>query len=407
LSVVASGTAPLAYQWQKNGTNIPGATGPSFTTPPTTLADNNASFKVTVTNGAGTATSTAAILSVNPASGGGGPTTVTLQQGLNGYSGTVDTYLDQFQPTTSFGTLDRVEVRYYDPGTGLQEHMITLLQFDLSSIPSSSTVTGATLRLYNLRAAANDASDVMSLDKILSAWNDSWTWAMGIPSTAPSGVTCPSVAGYSLAPTTPELYTITGLGPLVQGWVTTPSSNHGLMLSTTSNLNMRFASSEYAGAQYRPALEITTTSSGGGTPPTVTVSSPPTTTNTSPLVVSGTASGSSSITQVTWSNAATGASGTATGTASWTATIPLAPGTNTITITAADSSGNTNTSTFTVNNTGSGSAPASAASSSGGGGSHKVCGMGAAGDLPTSFLLHALALSAILIWTTRRRARGI
>ena len=63
-TVVASGTAPLSYQWQKNGTNIPGATGPSYTTPATTLSDNGSTYKVTVTNAAGSATSNAATLPV-------------------------------------------------------------------------------------------------------------------------------------------------------------------------------------------------------------------------------------------------------------------------------------------------------------------------------------------------------
>src|SRR5207244_8006537 len=31
--VVASGTAPMSYQWQKNGANIVGATSSSYTTP--------------------------------------------------------------------------------------------------------------------------------------------------------------------------------------------------------------------------------------------------------------------------------------------------------------------------------------------------------------------------------------
>jgi hypothetical protein len=366
-SVAASGTAPLSYQWQKNGTNIPGATGPSYTTPVTTVGDNGSTFKVTVTNAAGSATSNAATLTVNPSSGGG-PTTVTLQQGQSGYAGTMDTYIDQFSPTTSFGTLDRLEVRYYDPGTGLQEHMITLLRFDLSGIPTNATITSATLTLYNIRAAANDASDVVNLDKVMSAWNDSWTWAMGVPTTAPSGVTCPSVAGYTLSPTTPEIYTIAGMAGLVQAWVATPSSNLGMMLSTTSNLNMRFCSSEYAGAQYRPALQVSYTTGGGGTPPTVTVTSPPSSASSSPLSVSGTASGASAITLVSWSNAATGGSGTATGTSSWTATIPLASGANVITITATDSSGGTNATTFTTNYSGPAPSPGGTGGGGGGGG---------------------------------------
>src|SRR6185295_2748812 len=66
-SVVASGTAPLAYQWRNNGTNIPGATNASYTTPATTSSDNGALFSVVVSNSVGSATSSSATLTVNSA----------------------------------------------------------------------------------------------------------------------------------------------------------------------------------------------------------------------------------------------------------------------------------------------------------------------------------------------------
>lgn len=63
-SVAATGTAPLTYQWKKGGTAISGATSASYTTAATTLADNGSSFTVSVTNAQGTATSNAAVLTV-------------------------------------------------------------------------------------------------------------------------------------------------------------------------------------------------------------------------------------------------------------------------------------------------------------------------------------------------------
>ncbi len=64
-TVTATGTAPLSYQWSRNGQVISGATSASYTTPPTSGADSGAIFAVTITNAAGTMTSGDATLTVN------------------------------------------------------------------------------------------------------------------------------------------------------------------------------------------------------------------------------------------------------------------------------------------------------------------------------------------------------
>jgi hypothetical protein len=63
-TVVAAGTAPLSYQWQKNAADIGGATSASYTTPPAALADNGAAFRCIVSNAAGSVTSAEAILTI-------------------------------------------------------------------------------------------------------------------------------------------------------------------------------------------------------------------------------------------------------------------------------------------------------------------------------------------------------
>ncbi len=63
-SVAAAGTAPLTYQWQKGGANIAGANSASYTTPATTSSSNGTTFAAVVSNMAGTATSSAAMLTV-------------------------------------------------------------------------------------------------------------------------------------------------------------------------------------------------------------------------------------------------------------------------------------------------------------------------------------------------------
>ena len=70
-SVTATGTAPLTYQWRKNGTNISGATSSSYTTPATAIGDSGAVFTVVVSNSVGTVTSSSAMLTVNRSSATG------------------------------------------------------------------------------------------------------------------------------------------------------------------------------------------------------------------------------------------------------------------------------------------------------------------------------------------------
>ncbi|HTC64554.1 MAG TPA: immunoglobulin domain-containing protein [Candidatus Saccharimonadales bacterium] len=64
-SVAATGTGTLTYQWKKNGAAISGATTASYTTPATASGDNGSQFTVTVTDVAGSVTSSAATLTVN------------------------------------------------------------------------------------------------------------------------------------------------------------------------------------------------------------------------------------------------------------------------------------------------------------------------------------------------------
>jgi WD40 repeat protein len=63
-SVVAGGTAPLSYQWRKDGVAISGATSSTYSISSTATSDAG-SYTVVVTNSAGTVTSNAASLTVN------------------------------------------------------------------------------------------------------------------------------------------------------------------------------------------------------------------------------------------------------------------------------------------------------------------------------------------------------
>jgi glucose/arabinose dehydrogenase len=64
-SVVASGSTPFSYQWQRNQQNISGATSSSYTISSAAFADKGAVFRCIVTNSFGSATSNEATLTVN------------------------------------------------------------------------------------------------------------------------------------------------------------------------------------------------------------------------------------------------------------------------------------------------------------------------------------------------------
>jgi hypothetical protein len=70
-SVVATGSAPLQYQWRKGGVAIAGATAPSYTTPATVISESGSSFTLVVSNATGSTTSSAATLTVTAAAASG------------------------------------------------------------------------------------------------------------------------------------------------------------------------------------------------------------------------------------------------------------------------------------------------------------------------------------------------
>jgi glucose/arabinose dehydrogenase len=104
-SVTAGGTN-LGYQWQRNGANIAGATGPNFTIPSASLSDHNDKFRVIVSNSAGSATSAEATLTVlagnAPTATINGPIPPWVGGGQLSFSGTGTDPEDGVLPASAF-----------------------------------------------------------------------------------------------------------------------------------------------------------------------------------------------------------------------------------------------------------------------------------------------------------------
>lgn len=136
-SVVASGAAPLAYQWQRNGANISGATTASYTLSSATLADNGAKFQVVVSNAYGQLTSNQVTLTISTNS----PPQATITSPITGslYSGgqtisVAGTATDPEEGTLGAGAFSWTVVFYHGththpflgPVTGTQSSSFTI-----------------------------------------------------------------------------------------------------------------------------------------------------------------------------------------------------------------------------------------------------------------------------------------
>jgi len=128
--------------------------------------------------------------------------------------------------------------------------------------------------------------------------------------------------------------------------------SHTYASSGTYNIELRCDAASGGGWNDVGPIPVTVPSGGDTTPPTVTITSPTSAstyaTASSTLTLSGTASDTVGVTQVTWSNNR-GGSGTASGTTGWSAAgVVLQSGSNVLTVTARDAAGNTGTDQLTI-----------------------------------------------------------
>jgi hypothetical protein len=132
---------------------------------------------------------------------------------------------------------------------------------------------------------------------------------------------------------------------------TTSWSATGIPLADGSNV-VTITAQDAAGNQATRTLTVMrTTTSGDTTKPTITIRTPTTssshTASASPLTIGGVASDNVGVAQVTWSTDR-GGSGTANGTTSWSAAIPLLAGSNVVTVRSIDAAGNQASDSITV-----------------------------------------------------------
>jgi hypothetical protein len=235
-TVLAAGTAPLSYQWQKNGVNIAGATAASYTTPATTTTDSGSTFSVVVSNTAGTVTSSPATLTVNPAPA---PAILPSPASINFGNAVVGISSSQALIIKNTGTA-------------------TLTISQVTAIGSSFSVSGLSLPL-NVSAGQQTTITVAFLPTVVAPASGN----LSIVSNAPTSPTSVGLTGTGIAATFTLSISPTSLsfGSVTTG---TSSAAQTVTITNTGNSNVVISQITLSGAGY--------TMTGGSAPVTLTPS---------------------------------------------------------------------------------------------------------------------------------------
>jgi len=255
---------------------------------------------------------------------GGAEVSVTLQQGVDGYSGAEDIHIYQYDP-------DNIDDYYWQPQlkVGDKQRYAALLRFDLTGIPADATVTRATLQLYatgwsgyNLPFAAYCVTRTTTL--LQTTWNQAQAgnpWGLpGANNTSTDRRASPESA---LTTSGIAKWYAWDLTSVTQGWVNGSLPNNGVLLRCTSTGPGSFywASAQDGNATSRPRLVINYRTSGGpANTPTPTRTATPTATSVSGSTPTHTPTFTLTVTPVAPSTPTPTATPTRTATASPTAT---------------------------------------------------------------------------------------
>lgn len=276
----------LQLCYSESGTPQPTRTATLTATPSRTGTPTATRTQTATASQTALATLTATPTASPTTAGGGQEQTVELRQGLNGYAGSEDTWLHVYDNGQNYCLDGLLKVGYKGQQVGL-------VRFDLSAIPSGSTVTQADLYLYAAGWSGSDLTfDAYAVLRDVNICAANWTssgasgpWqvpggkgALDRRQTADGSVSTSGVG---------KTYRL-NLTALVQDWVSNVIPNEGILLQArdaASAATFYLASAEYANSGSRPRLVITYRGGAAGSPTatrtaTLTSTAPPTASRT-------------------------------------------------------------------------------------------------------------------------------
>ncbi len=168
---------------------------------------------------------------------------LTFQQG-NGYTGTVDTYIQAGSPSSNHATATTLNIDGRDRGGEVQG----LLRFDnlfgdgVGQIASNAKILSASLELQ-----VTDHGDDMHFHRMLESWTDGATWNSLGNGVQTDGVEALSSSDVLTGDVNTGLLTL-DVTQSLQAWLADPSSNYGWVITPTGSNGVDFYSSEGSNA---------------------------------------------------------------------------------------------------------------------------------------------------------------
>jgi hypothetical protein len=213
-TVAASGTAPLNYQWRKDGTNISGATSATYSIASAASGDAG-TYSVVVSNSAGSATSNGATLTVNAANTTTAPSITTQPAAQTVTAGAAASF------TVAASGTAPLSYQWRKDGTNL---------------------SGATSATYSIASAASGDAGTYSVvvsNSAGSATSNGATLTVNAANTttAPSITTQPTSATVSSGQSATFSVTASGTAPLTYQW-----RKDGTNLATATSASYTIAS---------------------------------------------------------------------------------------------------------------------------------------------------------------------
>ncbi|MBC7251938.1 MAG: DNRLRE domain-containing protein, partial [Anaerolineae bacterium] len=185
--------------------------------------------------------------------------TVSFQEGVNGYTGTVDTFIMESDPETARGDENWVEWDNDDPYNSGNSNF-GLIRFDNIFGSSSNQIPpGATIESATLAYVVNNSGDPGELNEVAVDWGEDVTYnSFGTDSGVQAsdyGTLIGTANGDS------GTQTIDVTASLV-AWASDPAANRGWIFRPTDSNGVEFRSSEYEISSQRPRLEVTYSTGG-------------------------------------------------------------------------------------------------------------------------------------------------